>query len=135
MLHNIFQFIYNCTIGQIHFDTLIIIFCLMGVVSGFTELGYIDAVSRVLVNKAENLRMLMLTAVAATYVISMIVTNDVGLIIMVPFTINVLNSIDRNDKLIKLVVLETLAANLGGMVTPIGNPHNLFTLHFFKIFY
>ena len=133
MLHNIFQFIYNCTIGQIHFDTLIIIFCLMGVVSGFTELGYIDAVSRVLVNKAENLRMLMLTAVAATYVISMIVTNDVGLIIMVPFTINVLNSIDRNDKLIKLVVLETLAANLGGMVTPIGNPHNLFTFQYYKM--
>ena len=105
----------------------------MGVVSGFTELGYIDAVSRVLVNKAENLRMLMLTAVAAIYVISMIVTNDVGLIIMVPFTINVLNSIDRNDKLIKLVVLETLAANLGGMVTPIGNPHNLFTFQYYKM--
>ena len=133
MLHNIIQFIYNCTIEQIHFDTLIIIFCLMGVVSGFTQLGYIDSVSRALINKAENLRMLMLTAVAATYVISMIVTNDVGLIIMVPFTINVLSSINRNDKLIKLVVLETLAANLGGMATPIGNPHNLFSYQYYKM--
>ncbi len=68
----------------------------------------------------------MLTLVAATYALSMVVTNAVGLIIMVPFTITVLSSINRNDKLIKVVVLETLAANLGGMATPIGNPHNLF---------
>lgn len=55
MLHNIFQFIYIITIKQINFETLIILFCLMGVVSGFTQLGYIDIVSRALVNKAYNL--------------------------------------------------------------------------------
>lgn len=133
MLHNIFQFIYIFTIKQINFETLIILFCLMGVVSGFTQLGYIDIVSRALVNKAYNLRILMLTLVTATYALSMVVTNDVGLIIMVPFTITVLSSINRNDKLIKVVVLETLAANLGGMATPIGNPHNLFTFQLYEM--
>ena len=133
MLHNIFQFIYMFTIKQINFETLIILFCLMGVVSGFTQLGYIDIVSRALVNKAYNFRILMLTLIAATYALSMVVTNDVGLIIMGPFTITVLSSINRNDKLIKVVVLETLAANLGGMATPIGNPHNLFTYQLYEM--
>ena len=130
---NIIKIIYDFTFKQIDFNTLIILFCLMGVVAGFSRLGYIDSVSHALVKKADNLRMLMLTSVAVTYVMSMIVTNDVGLIVMIPFTINVLNSINRNDKLIKLVVLETLAANLGGMSTPIGNPHNLYTYQLYNM--
>lgn len=127
MLQKIIEITYESIIKQIDFNTLIILFCLMGVVSGFSRLGYIDRVSHTLVTKAKSFRMLMMVTVGATYVISMIVTNDVGLIVMIPFTIAVLGSIGRNDKLIKIVVLETLAANLGGMSTPIGNPHNLYT--------
>ena len=131
MLGNILNFLFDSSIKLIDFNTLIILFCLMGVVEGFKELGYIDAISHRLVLTANNLRALMITAVFATYVMSMIVTNDVGLIIMVPFSIQVLKSINRSDKLIKLVVLETMAANLGGMATPIGNPHNLYTYEFY----
>jgi Na+/H+ antiporter NhaD/arsenite permease-like protein len=105
----------------------------MGVVEGFKRLGYIDKIAHKLVGAASSFRMLMLTSVFATYVMSMIVTNDVGLIVMVPFTIQVLHSIGREDKLIKLIVLETLAANLGGMSTPIGNPHNLYTYQLYDM--
>ena len=133
MAETILKFVYDATIKQIDFNTIIILTCLMGVVEGFKKLGYIDKVAHKLVSAASSFRALMLTAVFATYVMSMIVTNDVGLIVMVPFTIQVLHSIGREDKLIKLIVLETLAANLGGMSTPIGNPHNVYTYHLYNM--
>ena len=133
MAETILKFIYDATIKQIHFNTIIILTCLMGVVEGFKRLGYIDKVAHKLVSAASSFRMFMFTAVFATYVMSMIVTNDVGLIVMVPFTIQVLHSIGREDKLIKVIVLETLAANLGGMSTPIGNPHNLYTYQLYNM--
>ena len=95
MVNNVLEFILDSSIRLIDINTLIILFCLMGVVEGLKELGYIDAISHKLVLAANNLRALMTTAVFATYVMSMIVTNDVGLIVMVPFTIQVLKGINR----------------------------------------
>ena len=57
---------------------------------------------------------------------SMIITNDVTLITFVPFTILVYQMIKREDRILRIVVLETIAANLGSMATPIGNPQNLY---------
>ena len=57
---------------------------------------------------------------------SMIITNDVSLITFVPFTILVFRMVEREDRVLKLIVLETIAANLGSMATPIGNPQNLY---------
>ena len=57
---------------------------------------------------------------------SMIITNDVTLITFVPFTILVFRMIQKEAKVLKLIVLETIAANLGSMATPIGNPQNLY---------
>ena len=56
----------------------------------------------------------------------MIVTNDVALISLVPFAIMVLSKADSKGLIIKTVVLQTVAANLGSMLTPVGNPQNLF---------
>ena len=57
---------------------------------------------------------------------SMVITNDVTLITFVPFTILVLRMSGRVERILKLIVLETIAANLGSMATPIGNPQNLY---------
>lgn len=125
--------IYHMTIAKIDFGTLAILFCLMGVVAGFSELGYFDLMAHGLAQKSGNLRLLMLAIVISCFFLSMLVTNDVGLIIMVPFTIQILHSILRSDKLIKVVVLETIAANLGSMLTPIGNPQNVYLYQYYHM--
>ena len=56
----------------------------------------------------------------------MVITNDVTLITFVPFTLLVFRMIGREARALRLVVLETIAANLGSMATPIGNPQNLY---------
>lgn len=56
----------------------------------------------------------------------MLITNDVALITFVPFTILVLSMADQRQALIPVIVLETIAANLGSMLTPLGNPQNLY---------
>ena len=57
---------------------------------------------------------------------SMLITNDVALITFVPFAIMILHNCDMEDMMIPVVVLQTIAANLGSMLTPIGNPQNLY---------
>jgi len=56
----------------------------------------------------------------------MLITNDVALITFVPFTIMILRSSNREDLMIPVIVLQTVAANMGSMLTPIGNPQNLY---------
>ena len=56
----------------------------------------------------------------------MLVTNDVALITFVPFTILLLQRVHLEEKLIPVIVLQTIAANLGSMLTPVGNPQNLY---------
>lgn len=56
----------------------------------------------------------------------MLITNDVALITFVPFAIQVLEISDRRESIVRVVVLQTIAANLGSMFTPIGNPQNLY---------
>lgn len=118
---------------HIDFGTLAILFCLMGVVAGFQMLGYIDDIARVITMKAKNLRMLLVTLTMVCFFLSMLVTNDVALIIMVPFAIQVLHRVGQEDKLIQLVVLQTIAANLGSMATPIGNPQNVYLYQYYQL--
>ena len=61
---------------------------------------------------------------------SMVITNDVALITFVPFTIVVFRMSGRVERVLKLVILETIAANLGSMATPIGNPQNLVSVFY-----
>ena len=64
--------------------------------------------------------------VALCFLSSMLITNDVSLITFVPFAIIMLKQCDRQELMIPVVVLQTIAANLGSMLTPIGNPQNLY---------
>ena len=64
--------------------------------------------------------------VALCFFSGMLITNDVSLITFVPFAIMMLKQCDRQELMIPVVVLQTIAANLGSMLTPIGNPQNLY---------
>ena len=127
------EFLNKYILEQIDFGTLAILFCLMGVVEGFNKLGYLDLLSNKLVSIAGSYKVLMGTLIYVCFFLSMFVTNDVGLIIIVPFTIQIVGKIVESKALIKIIVLETIAANLGCMVTPIGNPQNLYLYQYYDL--
>ena len=108
------------------YRTLALLFSLMLIVAGLQHLGIFSLLGQALIKKAHSLRMLYAIMILLCFFSSMIITNDVALITFVPFTILVFRMIDREDRVLKLIVLETIAANLGSMATPIGNPQNLY---------
>lgn len=111
---------------QINFNTLAILFCLMAVVEGFRSLGYVDRLAVWFVKLSGKMKIMEMVMVFSCMIVAMLLTNDVALIILVPFTIQILTDLHRQDRIITTIVLETIAANLGGMATPIGNPQNLY---------
>ena len=116
-------------LSYIDFRTLAILFCLMTIVAGFKELGFFDLLAEKLLTAAGSLRATVLVLVFLCFFLSMVITNDVALITFVPFTITVLHKMGeevRRKWMLQVVVMQTIAANLGSMFTPIGNPQNLY---------
>ncbi len=115
--------------GYIDFRTLSILFCLMAVMVGLQEMGLFRFTAEKLLVKVKNTTQLVLILVLLCFFFSMFITNDVALITFVPFTFIVLRILgEREEKclMIPVVVFQTIAANLGSMLTPMGNPQNLY---------
>ena len=112
--------------GYIDWRVLALLFCLMGVIAGITRTGFFHVLAQRLVGRARSTRTLMLLFVLLCFFSSMLVTNDVALLTFVPFTILTLTLAEQQSLLIPAVTLETVAANLGSMLTPVGNPQNLY---------
>ena len=108
------------------YRTIALLFCLMIIVAGFQSLGIFRMLGHFLITRAGSIRGLSVVMILLSFFSSMVITNDVTLITFVPFTILVLRMSGRVERILKLVVLETIAANLGSMATPIGNPQNLY---------
>ena len=129
-------------ISYIDFGTLLTLFSLMAVVSGWRRTGLFGTLGNIVCRKVHGQRGLCLTLVLLCFFSSMIITNDVALLTFVPFAV-VLLSKTSGFLLLYIVVLQTLAANLGSMITPIGNPQNIFlfskmqlgTIQFMKIIF
>ena len=121
-------------LGAIDFRTLALLFSLMGVSEGLKVSGLFDSAAGLLMKHASDTRMLSMMLVAVVFFSSMLFTNDVSLIMFVPFSMMLLDR-EKADEgyIIKLVVLETIAANLGSMTTPVGNPQNLYICSFFGV--
>lgn len=113
-------------ISYIDFRVLALLFCLMAVVRGFSSIGVFTRLGTMLLTHVHSLRMLSALFIFLCFFFSMLITNDVALITFVPFTILVLSMAEQKKFLIPFIVLETIAANLGSMLTPLGNPQNLY---------
>ena len=113
-------------ISYIDFNTLIILFCLMLIVEGLRRQNFLQYVAGRVLNRVGTVRGLVCTLVFLCFVSSMLITNDVSLITFVPFGIMVLEMADQRERVCYTVTLMTIAANLGSMFTPIGNPQNLY---------
>ena len=116
-------------LSYIDFRTLAILFCLMGAMAGLQKTGVFQWIAQALLARVRKTRQLVWILVQLCFFSSMAVTNDVALITFVPFTFTVLDLIRpeaRKRLTVPIVVLQTVAANLGSMLTPIGNPQNLY---------
>lgn len=116
-------------IDYIDFRTLSILFSLMCVMAGLNELGLFKKIAEGLLDKASTVFGLSMCLVLMCFFFSMLITNDVALITFVPFTFTAFMMLpkDKKDKyIIPVIVFETIAANLGSMLTPVGNPQNLY---------
>ena len=113
-------------LAYIDLRVLCLLLCLMAVVVGLRECGIFRWLTWQLLSHSHSGRILSLTLVLLPFFCSMLVTNDVALLIFVPFTIALLSSMDCRKAVVPMLVLQTIAANLGSMATPVGNPQNLF---------
>lgn len=112
--------------AYIDLRVLCLLFCLMAVVAGLRDCGVFDALSSALLTGRKSGRAVGLILVLLPFFASMLVTNDVALLTFVPFAALTLRLTGRTDELGRVVVLQTVAANLGSMATPVGNPQNLY---------
>lgn len=108
----------------IDIDVLGILFSLMLVVSGLKSIRFLDWLALELLNHCTGSRTVSYMLVAICFIASMFVTNDVALITFVPLALIIGKTIARD--MVLPIILMTMAANLGGMLTPQGNPQNLF---------
>ena len=110
----------------IDWHVLELLLCLMAVMAGLQRCGLFDWLGEALLKKTNRVWQLCLVLVMLCFFLSMLITNDVALITFVPFAIVALEKCNKERLLIPVVVLQTVAANLGSMLTPIGNPQNLY---------
>lgn len=116
-------------IGYIDLRTLAILFSLMTVMAGLRRQGIFDRLGRTLLAQTGSTLQLVLVLVGLCFFGSMVITNDVSLLTFVPFTFVVLSGLApdaRRALTVPVVCMQTIAANLGSMLTPIGNPQNLY---------
>ena len=112
--------------GYIHMNTISQLACLMLVVCGFQRIGVFRIIGAKLLGRVCTARGLILTLVALPFFSGMLVTNDVTLVTFIPFAVAVLIMADMEAQICLVATLMTLGANLGAMLTPIGNAHNLY---------
>lgn len=115
----------------IDFKVLILLFNLMIVVAAFKEYNLLDYLATSILKKCTNYKSICFALVSITLISSMIVTNDVALITFVPLTIVICKK--ANISSLKIIILQTIAANLGSSFTPMGNPQNLYIYSYFNI--
>ena len=106
--------------------TIILLFCLMAVVAGLSSLGVFRYVGERLLERVSSQRGIAWMLIFLCFFASMFITNDVALITFVPFAIMILEIAGMQNRIVYTVTLMTIGANLGSMLTPMGNPQNLY---------
>ena len=113
-------------LGYIDWRTLALLYALMVVVAGLRCAGAFDLLAHGLCARTKTARAVGAALVAMSFFSSMLITNDVALLTFVPFAVTLMGMTGRGGDLLYVVALQTAAANLGSMLTPVGNPQNLY---------
>ena len=115
------------------YRVIALLFSLMLVVAAFKDVGMFTTLGSRLLKHAKSTRSLALILVFLCFFTSMFITNDVALITFVPFAVMMLSMTGQTRLMIPVITLQTIAANLGSMLTPVGNPQNLYLYSTFHI--
>ncbi|MBR3894718.1 MAG: citrate transporter [Clostridia bacterium] len=118
-----------------YFDlkTLTCLFCVLAVVCALKNIKFFTILARKIVDCTGNLRMASLALVYITFIGSMLIANDMALLTFLPLGYFVLSSTGKNRYMAFVFIMQNIAANLGGMLTPFGNPQNLYLYTKFNI--
>lgn len=115
------------------YKTLTCLFCVLAVVCALKNIRFFYMLARKIVRLFKNARMAVLALVYVTFIGSMLIANDMALLTFLPLGFLVLTSTDKKKYMAVTFILQNIAANLGGMLTPFGNPQNLYLYSKFNI--
>ena len=118
-------------LDYVDFQVLVILFCLMAVVAGLERIGLFAMCAQRLMERTKSTKGLSVVLVLLCFFSSMFITNDVALLTFVPMAIAILQRFGQK-RLIFVVALQTVAANLGSMLMPTGNPQNLYLYSYYN---
>jgi len=120
-------------IGYFDFKTLTCLFCVLAVVCALKNINFFYMLARKAVQLFKNARVCILALVYITFIGSMLIANDMALLTFLPLGYIVLESTGRQKYMAFTFIMQNIAANLGGMLTPFGNPQNLYLYTKFNI--
>lgn len=110
----------------IDFQTLILLWCLMVIVEEVKSQGVFDVVSQLFLKYSKSIQGIVMLLVMMTFISSLFITNDVALITFVPLSLMIAQQLRLEKSVCLIITLMTIAANLGSMLSPLGNPQNLY---------
>ncbi len=113
-------------IGYFDFKTLTCLFCVLAVVGAFKNINFFYMLAKSIVKCFKNARMTILALVYITFIGSMFIANDMALLTFLPLGYFVLHTTEKEKYMAFTFIMQNIAANLGGMLTPFGNPQNLY---------
>ena len=120
-------------IGYFNLNTLSCLFCTLAVISAFKNISFFSYLADLIVKKFKNIRNAIAALIFITYFGSMIMANDMALVTFLPLGYFVLSSCNKKEYYAFTFIMQNIAANLGGMLTPFGNPQNLYIYSYFNI--
>lgn len=115
------------------FKTLTCLFCVLAVVCALKNINFFYMLARKIVQMFKNARMCILALVYITFIGSMLIANDMALLTFLPLGYLVLTTTNKEKYMAFTFIMQNIAANLGGMLTPFGNPQNLYLYTRFNI--
>lgn len=120
-------------IGYFDYKTLTCLFCVLAVVCALKNINFFYMLARKVVQLFKNSRMSVLALVYITFIGSMLIANDMALLTFLPLGYFVLTTTKKEKYMAFTFIMQNIAANLGGMLTPFGNPQNLYLYSKFNI--
>ena len=113
-------------LGYFDYKTLACLFCVLAVVCALKDVNFFYILAEKVVERFKNLRICVLALVYITFIGSMLIANDMALLTFLPLGYFVLSSTGKEKYMAYVFILQNVSANLGGMLTPFGNPQNLY---------
>ena len=120
-------------LGYFDIDTIACITLLLIVIAGFSNIQFFEKIARMLVKKFKNTRSIIMCLIFVTYVSALVNANDMSLLTFLPLAYIVLKYTNNLRYVAFTFIMQNIASNLGGMITPIGNPQNLYIFSFYDM--